>query len=82
MRIGGSLTLIALGAILRFALTQHYWQSVNVWAVGVILMVVGVLGLILTGFFMLARRRTDIVQHGPGGPTGTSYYTNDPAPRY
>jgi hypothetical protein len=83
MRIGGSLALIAIGAILRFALTRHYWQDVNIWAVGVILMVVGLLGLVLTAIYDLARRRTDIYRHGPDGTTGTSYISNDPAaPRY
>jgi hypothetical protein len=70
MRIGASLFLIAAGAVLRFAITRHTWHSVNVWAVGNILMVVGAVGLVLTAIFMMTRQRTDIIQHGPVGPTG------------
>lgn len=79
MRIGGSLFLIALGAVLRFAITRETWHDINIWSVGVILMIVGILGLILTGVFMLTRRRTDVIHTGPGGTRGTTYMTpNDP----
>ena len=40
MGIGGSLTLIAIGAILKFAVTKHI-NGINVGTVGVILMIVG-----------------------------------------
>ena len=89
MRIGGSLLLIAVGAILRFAVTTQHTHGVNVWAVGVILMIVGAIGLVLTAIFMTTRRRTDVIQTGTpvvggpvvGGPVGTrtTYVTpNDP----
>jgi len=79
MRIGGSLFLIALGAVLRFAVTTHTTHGINIWAIGVILMLVGLVGLILTGVFMMTRRRTDVIQTGPGGTRGTTYMTpNDP----
>jgi hypothetical protein len=79
MRIGGSLFLIALGAVLRFAVTTHSTHGVNIWAIGVILMIVGVIGLILTGMFTLTRRRTDVIHSGPAGTSGTTYVTpNDP----
>ena len=89
MRIGGSLFLIAAGAVLRFAITKHYSHSVNLWAVGDILMIVGAVGLVLTAIFMMTRRRTDIIQNGPvaagpmvGPPAAarrTTYMTpNDP----
>lgn len=55
MTVGGSLFLIALGAILKFAITDEI-SGVDVQTIGVILMVVGVVGLIL-GLFLLNRAR-------------------------
>lgn len=72
MRLGASLFLIALGAILTFAVTEDV-QGINLGAVGVILMVVGVLGLLITGVWMSTRSRTDVIQRGPGGSVGTTY---------
>ena len=68
MRLGASLFLIAVGAILKFAVTKQV-SGVNVNTVGVVLMVVGIIGLVLSLLFMTARRRTDVVHHG----TGTTY---------
>jgi hypothetical protein len=68
MRIGASLLLIAVGAILKFAVTKQV-SGVNVNTVGVVLIVVGIVGLALTLLLMTARRRTDVVHHG----TGTTY---------
>jgi hypothetical protein len=50
MTIGGSLLLIAVGAILKYAVTFHV-SGVNIHVVGVILMIAGILGLILGLFF-------------------------------
>jgi hypothetical protein len=47
MRIGAALVLIAVGAILRFALTTVVTHGVYLHTVGDILMGVGVLGLLL-----------------------------------
>ncbi|MBW3620312.1 MAG: hypothetical protein KY461_08710 [Actinobacteria bacterium] len=47
MRIGVSIFLIALGAILRFALETSV-DGIDLAMTGVILMVVGVLGLVLS----------------------------------
>jgi hypothetical protein len=47
MRIGAALVLIAVGAILRFALTTVITHGVYLHTVGDILMIVGILGLIL-----------------------------------
>ena len=84
MRLGGSLLLIAIGAVLRFAVTTHTTHHVNLWAVGDILMIVGAIGLVLTAVWMFSRRRTDVIQRGPNGTAGTTYVTpNDPmATRY
>jgi len=52
MTIGSSLLLIAVGAILKYAVTAHV-AGIDLQVVGVILMVVGVVGLVL-GIAMLA----------------------------
>jgi uncharacterized membrane protein YedE/YeeE len=53
--IGGSAALIIIGAILRFGVT---WQPahVDLQVIGVILMVAGVLGLIISVVFMVMKR--------------------------
>jgi uncharacterized membrane protein len=51
MGLGTSLFLIAVGAILRFAVTAST-SSVNLHTVGVILMIVGGVGLIVSLFWM------------------------------
>jgi hypothetical protein len=79
MRIGGSLLLIAIGAILRFAVTVHHTSGFNVHTAGVILMVVGAIGLIVTLVWMSTRRRTDVVQQGPMGAQRTTYMDPPPA---
>jgi len=63
VRIGASLALFAIGAILKWAVSDHV-QGVNLSVVGVILMIVGAVGVVLT-LIMLAmdRRRTDVVMH-------------------
>ena len=56
MTIGGSIALIIIGAILRFAVT---WtpNGIDLQIVGDILMVGGVVGLIISLSFLIARRR-------------------------
>ena len=80
MRIGASLALIAIGAILRFAISVHNTHGFNIHTAGVILMVVGVVGLIASFIWMSTRRRTDVVHEGPVGTSRTTYSTpQDPA---
>jgi Flp pilus assembly protein protease CpaA len=55
MTVGGSLFLIAVGAILNFAVTADV-AGVDLQTVGVILMVVGVIGLVL-GLVLYASAR-------------------------
>jgi uncharacterized membrane protein len=50
MGIGTSIFLIALGAILKFAVTATV-AGIELQTVGVILMVVGVLGLLISLFY-------------------------------
>ena len=66
MGIGGSIFLIALGAILAFAVHVSVgWLSLNV--VGYVLMIAGVVGLLLTLWFWSNRRRT-VVTPPPADP--------------
>jgi hypothetical protein len=53
MGLGSSLFLIAVGAILRYAVTDNI-SGVNLTTVGLILMIVGIVGLVLSIFYMIA----------------------------
>jgi hypothetical protein len=64
------LFLIAAGSILRFAVTADV-ADVDLNVIGVILMIIGGLGFILTVALMFTRRRTDVIQHS----SGTTYVT-------
>ena len=59
MTIGTSLFLIAVGAIMKWAITAHV-SGFNIQTAGVVLMVIGVLGLIL-GLVLLFRGRSATV---------------------
>ena len=56
MRIGASLFLIAVGAILYFAVTATL-AGIDIQIVGLILMVIGVIGFALSLFY--GRRQSD-----------------------
>lgn len=58
MTIGTSLFLIAVGAILRYAVKDE-WKAVDVPTVGLILIIVGAFGLILGLYMTFVRRRPD-----------------------
>ena len=63
MGIGTSIFLIAVGAILKYAVTADV-SGVDLDVVGVILMIAGVIGLLLSLFWMAVwadRRRHDVV---------------------
>ncbi|MFJ9416542.1 DUF6458 family protein [Streptomyces sp. NPDC101227] len=64
MGIGGCIGLLAVGAILTFAVDWHM-AGVNVDLVGIILMVVGIIGL-AAYVNILKRRRTQ--PPSPGAP--------------
>ncbi len=64
MSLGASLALIAVGAILRYAVT---WRNsdVDIPTVGLILLIVGVVGLIVSIAYMVMatdRRRDTVVR--------------------
>lgn len=78
MRIGASLFLIAVGAILKWGVTDAV-HGVNLPMIGLILIVVGVIGLVLSLILASIRRRTDIIhERAPGyvadrGSSRTTY---------
>ena len=80
MGIGASLVLIAVGAILRFAVSVNNPHGFNYHTAGVILMIVGAIGLVVTVIWMTMRRNTRIIHEGPPGSSRTTY--SDPPPAY
>lgn len=65
MELGTSLFLIAVGAILRFAVNANL-SGISIHTIGTILMVVGVIGLIISLFFLSTwrARRGTVVRGG------------------
>ncbi len=68
MPLGTSIFLIAVGAILRWAVTAST-SGINLHTVGLILIIVGIVGLVFSLFWMITwspRRRTDrVVERDP-----------------
>jgi hypothetical protein len=65
MTIGTSLFLLAVGAILKYAVTDSV-SGIDLQTVGVILMIVGLVGLLLSVLYMTIwsrnRREPDVVR--------------------
>jgi Domain of unknown function (DUF6458) len=78
MRIGASLLLIAIGAILKFAVTKEV-NGIDIQTVGVILMIVGIIGLLFDLVMWGTRRRT-VVTRQPGATYVSQ--PGDPIERY
>ena len=77
MRIGGALFLIAVGAILKWAVHKHI-DGINLHVVGVILLIIGIVGLLFEmGLWMSRRRRTVVSRAG-----ATYLDPADPVDRY
>ena len=57
MTIGGSIFLVALGAILRYAVDVTV-SGVEIQTIGLILMIAGIVGLVI-GLFLLTQTRRD-----------------------
>jgi hypothetical protein len=75
MPLGTSIFLIAVGAILRYAVTATV-SGVDITTVGLILMIVGIVGLVLSVLYMFAggpRRgrvvRDRVIEREPEDPT-------------
>lgn len=58
MTIGSSIFLIAVGAILRYAVTDSI-SGVDLTTIGLILMIAGLVGLLI-GLFMMTTARRDV----------------------
>ena len=74
-----SLLLIAVGAILKFAVTADA-DGINLETAGVILMIVGAVGVVLSLIFWASwggfGRRTTVVESAPAAaPVGTTTVT-------
>lgn len=71
MGISVSILLIAVGAILTWAVTAEA-EGIDINTVGVILLIVGILGLVLSLIFWSSwggfQRRTTYVEGGPARP--------------
>ena len=68
MPLGTSIFLIALGAILRYAVTASV-SGISIQTVGLILMIVGIIGIVLSLFWMISwsprRRGERVVERDP-----------------
>jgi beta-lactamase regulating signal transducer with metallopeptidase domain len=63
MTIGSSILLIAIGAILKYAVTAHV-SGIDIQTAGTVLLIVGIVGLILSVIytFYSSRQRTSEVR--------------------
>lgn len=81
MRLGAALFLIAVGAILTWAVEVNHKHGFNINNAGVILMVVGAIGLVAELIHMSVRRRSTVVQTGRAiPPSRTTTYVDPPPP--
>ncbi|MEV4640783.1 DUF6458 family protein [Actinoplanes sp. NPDC049548] len=66
MGIGGSIFLLALGAILAFAVNADI-SGLDIHVVGYVLMLAGLVGLVITVWYWNSRRRpaTTVVEQRP-----------------
>ncbi len=75
MGLGSSLLLIAVGAILRFAITVTT-HGIDLQTIGVILMIVGAVGFVVSLFWMAVwadrRRNPSVPQPGAQPPVRTT----------
>jgi heme/copper-type cytochrome/quinol oxidase subunit 2 len=60
MTVGGSIFLIAVGAILRYAVTDTI-SGVDLATIGLILMIAGIVGLVIGLFMYTTARRSSYV---------------------
>jgi Domain of unknown function (DUF6458) len=64
MTIGTSLFVLAVGAILRYAV-EDKWKAVDIPTVGLILMIVGSVGFVLGLYLTFVRGRPDPSMEDP-----------------
>ena len=73
MRIGTSILVIAVGAIMAFAVEVDRAEGFNINTAGIILMVIGALGFIAVLAMDAPRRHRTVVD----GPEGRTVYRED-----
>ena len=78
MGIGGSIFLIALGAILAFAVNAHI-SGIDINVVGYVLMLAGLVGLLITLWYWNSRRHSTVVSQSQSRPVvrGDGTYVNE-----
>ena len=81
MTIGGSLFLIAVGAILHFAVTAEL-AGIDIQVVGTILMIVGVIGFVLGLIFLTPPCRPASLSAEPRSRPGERSERAQPRVRY
>ena len=79
MYIGSSILLIAVGAILRWAVSWHV-SGFNVQLAGLIIFLVGILGLVIT-LVIWFTRRSSRDRRRDDGVQPRDYRPDDSAPR-
>jgi Na+/proline symporter len=75
MGIGASIFLLALGAILAFAVNADI-SGLDISVIGWILMAAGLAGLVITLWFWNSRRRT-VVTRSTAAPAGGTAYSSE-----
>ena len=81
MGIGVSLILIAVGAVLTWAVNASV-SGVDINAIGVILMIVGAVGLLLSLMFWSSWGGYGVARGGGGARRVTTYEEGPPPPGY
>ena len=81
MTIGSSVFLLAVGAILRYAVADSI-EGVDLAVVGLILMIAGVIGLVAGIFMTLAARRRYAYPEEPHPGDRYAYREPPPPARY
>jgi hypothetical protein len=81
MGIGVSLILIAVGAILTWAVNATV-SGVDINAIGVILMIVGAVGLLLSLMFWSSWGGYGVARGGPPAGRRVTTYEEPPPPGY
>ena len=74
MGIGTSLVIMAIGALMTFAVEVDNAEGFNINTAGVILMILGAIGLLASLAIWGPRRRRTVVDDAAGGRTT---YTSD-----
>jgi hypothetical protein len=72
MGIGASIFLLAVGAILAFAVNAHI-SGLDINVIGWILMACGLVGLVITLWYWNSRRRTVVTRRTGAPVAGTAY---------